>query len=117
MNESMNNCASSLFKKIATITPKVLLLPFTTTTLFHNLPHVSSLTLCLVGVKNGGKTRERGKWERKYYFLYLVQERKLKRGKIGEKTSHLGPQKFISPNREENRGEKRLQSEMTHIPP
>ena len=42
------NCAPSLFKKIVTITPKVLLLPFTTTTLFHNLPHVSSLILCLV---------------------------------------------------------------------
>ena len=62
---------------------------------------------------SGEKARE-NKGERKMggggnvIFLRLVQQRKLKRRKIGEKTSHLGPQKFISPNREENRGEKKL---------
>ena len=65
---------------------------------------------------SGEKARE-NKGERKMgwgggnvIFLRLVQQRKLKGGKIREKTSHLGPQKFISPNREENRGEKKLQS-------
>ena len=61
---------------------------------------------------SGEKARE-NKGERKMggenvIFLRLVQQRKLKGRKIGEKTSHLGPQKFISPNREENRGEKKL---------
>ena len=83
----------------------------------------------MVRVKRRGKTRERGKWGgvgwggvgwarggggrgrwRNVIFLRLVQQRKLKGGKIGEKTSHLGPQKFIFPNREENRREKKLQS-------
>ena len=77
--------------------------------------HAINLTLCLVRVKRRGKTRERGKWGggvgwRNVIFLRLVQQRKLKGGKIGEKTSHLGPQKFIFPNREENRREKKLQS-------
>ena len=62
-----------------------------------------------------GEKRRENKEERKMggknvIFLHLVKERKLKRGTIGEKTSHLGPQKFISPNREENREEKKLQS-------
>ena len=43
-------------------------------------------------------------------FSCLVWERKLKGEKTGEKTHHLGPQKFISPNQEENRGEKKLKS-------
>ena len=97
MNESMNNCASSLFKKIATITPKVLLLPFTTTTLFHNLPHVSSLTLCLVGVKNGGKTRERGKWGRKYYFPLFGSGEKTERRENRRENKSLGPTKIYLP--------------------
>ena len=64
-----------------------------------------------MGEKARENKRERKENGRKnVIFLYLVQERKLKAGKIGEKTSHLGPQKFISPNREENRREKKLQS-------
>ena len=58
----------------------------------------------------GEKARE-NKGERKgenVIFLCLVQQRKLKGRKIEEKTSYLGSQKFISPNREEKRGEKKL---------
>ena len=48
-------------------------------------------------------------------FSHLVQERKLKGEKREEKTHHLVPQKFISSNREENRGEKKLQSLIVHL--
>ena len=60
--------------------------------------------------KQGREENGGGVGWRNVIFLRLVQQRKLKGGKIGEKTSHLGPQKFIFPNREENRREKKLQS-------